>query len=103
MESIQNSAVNEETSPVSSSLNVKYTKKHKKATDNSFKSKVGQNHDDMEKPMNKYSKEANEGVHNRRRRAIRRDDNKNTCSLYIQTDPLIWKHIRESFPEVFRR
>lgn len=29
----------------------------------------------------------------------RREENRNTCSLYIQTDPLIWKHIREGFPE----
>ncbi|XP_066248939.1 disintegrin and metalloproteinase domain-containing protein 10 isoform X3 [Euwallacea similis] len=46
----------------------------------------------------KYSKEANEG-HSRVKRAARRDEHKNTCSLYIQTDPLIWRHIRETFPE----
>lgn len=29
-----------------------------------------------------------------------REDNKNTCSLYIQTDPLIWRHIREGIADV---
>ncbi|KAJ8947906.1 hypothetical protein NQ314_008530 [Rhamnusium bicolor] len=48
----------------------------------------------------KYSKEANEESNSRHRRATRRDENKNTCSLYIQTDPLIWRHIREGFPEI---
>ncbi|XP_048517768.1 disintegrin and metalloproteinase domain-containing protein 10 isoform X3 [Dendroctonus ponderosae] len=46
----------------------------------------------------KYSKEANQNF-SRHKRAARRDDKKNTCSLYIQTDPLIWRHIRETFPE----
>lgn len=45
-----------------------------------------------------------ERVHERVRRAAgsgpRREDNKNTCSLYIQTDPLIWRHIREGIAEV---
>mgnify|MGYP004600038929 CR=1 FL=1 len=43
-------------------------------------------------------------VHERMRRASgpgsRREDNKNTCSLYIQTDPLIWRHIREGIADV---
>ncbi|VEN50763.1 unnamed protein product [Callosobruchus maculatus] len=52
-----------------------------------------------EEQLNKYSREANEGHKGRHRRATRRDENRNTCSLYIQTDPLIWRHIRESFPE----
>ncbi|XP_059220422.1 disintegrin and metalloproteinase domain-containing protein 10 isoform X2 [Stomoxys calcitrans] len=45
-------------------------------------------------------------VHERVRRAsgasgtsARREDNKNTCSLYIQTDPLIWRHIREGIAD----
>ncbi|XP_065358478.1 disintegrin and metalloproteinase domain-containing protein 10 isoform X2 [Calliphora vicina] len=47
-----------------------------------------------------------ERVHERVRRAsgssgssARREDNKNTCSLYIQTDPLIWRHIREGIAD----
>ncbi|XP_077288969.1 zinc-dependent metalloprotease kuz isoform X2 [Arctopsyche grandis] len=51
----------------------------------------------------KYSREANEGHHysnGRQKRATRpKEDNRNTCSLYIQTDPLIWRHIREGFPD----
>ncbi|XP_054744302.1 disintegrin and metalloproteinase domain-containing protein 10 [Anastrepha obliqua] len=31
--------------------------------------------------------------------AARREENKNTCSLYIQTDPLIWRHIREGIAD----
>lgn len=48
-----------------------------------------------------------ERVHERVRRAsgtsgtsARREENKNTCSLYIQTDPLIWRHIREGIADV---
>lgn len=52
-----------------------------------------------EDAFNKYSKEMNEQTKTRHKRSTRRDDNKNTCSLYIQTDPLIWRHIREGFPE----
>ncbi|XP_030031412.1 disintegrin and metalloproteinase domain-containing protein 10 [Manduca sexta] len=46
---------------------------------------------------NKYSRSANTGEHARTRRAA--PDNRNTCSLYIQTDPLIWAHVREGFPD----
>ncbi|XP_012283024.1 disintegrin and metalloproteinase domain-containing protein 10 isoform X2 [Orussus abietinus] len=49
---------------------------------------------DPESPGHKYTREANEPVHRRSRRATRpKEDNKNTCSLFIQTDPLIWRHI----------
>lgn len=35
--------------------------------------------------------------HVRARRAARqKEDYRNTCSLYIQTDPLLWNHIRDS-------
>ncbi|KAG7307890.1 hypothetical protein JYU34_006502 [Plutella xylostella] len=46
---------------------------------------------------NKYSRAANTGEHSRSKRATY--DNRNTCSLYIQTDPLIWRHVREGFPD----
>lgn len=46
---------------------------------------------------NKYSQAANSGEHTRTRRAT--SDYRNTCSLYIQTDPLIWRHVREGFPD----
>nr|CAD7201692.1 unnamed protein product [Timema douglasi] len=46
---------------------------------------------------NKYSREANEEEEKSRvKRGTRsKDDNRNTCSLFIQTDPLIWRHITE--------
>lgn len=46
-------------------------------------------------PHMKYSEEAN----SRTKRATARYQERNTCSLYIQTDPLIWRHIRESIPD----
>ncbi|CAK9824187.1 Disintegrin and metalloproteinase domain-containing protein 10 [Anthophora retusa] len=50
----------------------------------------------QESPGHKYTREANEPSHQRVRRATRpKEDNKNTCSLFIQTDPLIWRHISE--------
>lgn len=57
-------------------------------------------------PHFKYSKEANfeyDGAKrgSRAKRAARpKEDNRNTCSLYIQTDPLIWRHIREGIADV---
>lgn len=49
---------------------------------------------EFETPYDKYSREMNN--HGRQRRAAQsKDDKKNTCSLFIQTDPLIWKHIQD--------
>lgn len=49
----------------------------------------------MEAPYEKYSREAN----TRNRRAANaaqvKYNRNNTCSLFIQTDPLIWRHITE--------
>lgn len=75
--------------------------------------------EDLKYPYLKYSQEANyrdsiqgdadyEGndewhrqSHERAKRAARpKEENKNTCSLYIQTDPLIWRHIRENIADV---
>lgn len=59
---------------------------------------------DVESPGHKYSLEANLPTSSywaRRKRSVRpKEDtnNKNTCSLFIQTDPLIWRHI---FEQVF--
>ncbi|CAH1186905.1 unnamed protein product [Phyllotreta striolata] len=64
-------------------------------TSNNNDNKPLHNEINIEDAFNKYSKEQNV----RHKRFARREDNRNTCSLYIQTDPLIWKHIRESFPE----
>jgi len=49
-------------------------------------------------PAHKYSKNANadNGQQPRVKRAARENPNKRkSCSLYIQTDPLFWRHIRE--------
>lgn len=70
--------------------------------------------DDLARPHMKYSQDANrrdDGVksddewhrqsHQRAKRAARpKEENRNTCSLYIQTDPLIWRHIREGIADV---
>lgn len=73
------------------------------------------NDEDFMYPYEKYTKEANEykienegarewhvRTHERVKRATSRskDENRNTCSLYIQTDPLIWRHIREGVADV---
>lgn len=66
---------------------------------------------DLRSPYFKYTKEANEEneqyekekyFHKRSRRATptKEENRKNTCSLYIQTDPLIWRHIREGIADV---
>lgn len=51
-----------------------------------------------ESPFKRYSKEAN--VRSKRAATAARYQERNTCTLYIQTDPLIWRHIRESIPDV---
>lgn len=57
-------------------------------------------HFSKESPYDKYSKELNTDSTSgflRSKRAIGRmkEKEKNTCSLFIQTDPLIWRHISE--------
>lgn len=112
MDSIQNAAVDEETPPPP-------TLKRRNAT--SFQTKpenVQQNSifdQEFVLPHEKYSRDANwreqsntvsdedwhKQSHERVRRATRpKEENKNTCSLYIQTDPLIWRHIREGIADV---
>lgn len=53
-------------------------------------------------PQNMDRDEWHAKVHERVRRATAANlnENKNTCSLYIQTDPLIWRHIREGIADV---
>lgn len=43
-------------------------------------------------PKFKYSAEANDPL-KRPKRAIPSPNKKKSCSLYIQTDPLFWKHV----------
>ncbi|XP_018322244.1 disintegrin and metalloproteinase domain-containing protein 10 isoform X2 [Agrilus planipennis] len=100
MEKVQNAAV-EDPPPNSKEKYRKRKKAHDKTKDNKPKEHYNNNtlHDDF---VNKYSREANEPYFSRvrRKRATKtREENKNTCSLFIQTDPLIWKHIKEQFPE----
>lgn len=69
-----------------------------------------------ETPYDKYSREANlnsggsgdtnninrKNNNHRTKRATRpKEENKNTCSLFIQTDPLIWRHISEQVCSLF--
>lgn len=47
-------------------------------------------------PQYKYSEEANDPVKSRvKRSALPNPNSKKSCALYIQTDPLFWKHIKE--------
>lgn len=72
------------------------SKSNSKKANEQLKEKI--NYEDI---FNKYSKEANKNEKFRHKRATnnRREEKNSTCSLYIQTDPLIWRHIREGFPE----
>ncbi|XP_056642317.1 disintegrin and metalloproteinase domain-containing protein 10 isoform X1 [Diorhabda sublineata] len=90
-----------EDSPTAPTTPYQKPTKHKKYNKSNRykKDKSEEKSPNFEDVLNKYSKEANERSNTRHRRATRRDDTKNTCSLYIQTDPLIWRHIREGFPE----
>lgn len=98
MERVQNSGIDEPPPPPrpSSLPSMPKPRKHKKFLGEEAQIKSSDSYTDN---INKYSKEANE-AYSRGKRAARSEENKNTCSLYIQTDPLIWRHIREGFPEV---
>lgn len=53
---------------------------------------------DEERPAYKYTRQAAEKHHHgpvRTKRATKPKEERNTCSLFIQTDPLLWKHIKE--------
>lgn len=53
---------------------------------------------DEERPAYKYSRQAASEKHHgsvRIKRATKPKEERNTCSLFIQTDPLLWKHIKE--------
>lgn len=88
MESVQNSAAPDEPPKTVPSSNQKEPKPN-----------VAPWNGDREAPGHKYSREANEPNHRRPRRATRSKEN-NTCSLFIQTDPLIWRHISEQVHEI---
>ena len=46
-------------------------------------------------PEYKYSVEANDPSRSRMKRSLPNPNSKKSCALYIQTDPLFWKHVRE--------
>lgn len=55
---------------------------------------------DEERPAYKYTRQAADKNHQhqgpvRTKRATKLKEERNTCSLFIQTDPLLWKHITE--------
>ena len=109
MEQIQNSAIEEDDEHVVEDNNKKSKtkklpkkfRKSDKIINNDIEDKTKRkkdytfrNHEENE-THNKYSREANIG-NSRSKRATRpKEENKNTCSLFIQTDPLIWRHITE--------
>lgn len=106
MDSVQNSGIDDDIDDASANINepIDLTKQN-------TKSKQNQNSifDDDKSPHFKYTKEGNfdyDGAtgykkSERVKRAARpKEDNRNTCSLYIQTDPLIWRHIREGIADV---
>nr|CAG4643787.1 EOG090X02I4 [Lepidurus arcticus] len=105
MDSIQNSAVSEEEvelnphppkrSPGVNKINeVTDFGPHKSPRDD-WETAMAKNHPGYYK----YSLEANTGTSENRRRSKRQSkessSTKGTCSLFIQTDPLIWRHIYE--------
>ncbi|XP_008561209.1 disintegrin and metalloproteinase domain-containing protein 10 [Microplitis demolitor] len=88
MSKVQNSA--EGAFPYPSSASVP----HKNFTKNT-NGNIGSS-EKWESPSHKYTKEANILNHRRSTRATRpKEENRNTCSLFIQTDPFIWRHISE--------
>lgn len=109
MESIQNAANDDDDGEQSQSESLPATNRDPDITDSNSIYE-----DDISNPHLKYSRELNyrekerskrdqwhSDAHGRTRRAARpKEDNKNTCSLYIQTDPLIWRHIREGIVDV---
>lgn len=93
-------------------------KKIKKSKKQKYMDKSKIFEEDLQYPHIKYTKEANwkdsslpvdksdsddwhRESHERAKRAARsKEENRNTCSLYIQTDPLIWRHVREGIADV---
>ena len=52
-------------------------------------------------PEYKYSLEANDPILSRMKRSLPNPNSKKSCALYIQTDPLFWKHVREQVRRQF--
>ncbi len=104
MESIQSSAVDEETPSETKGPSGARTSEYREKPPPSFMPKKKRKKTEPtsefgdEVPHEKYTKEFNSGGAGslRAKRAARpKEKDRNTCSLFIQTDPLIWKHISE--------
>lgn len=100
MDRIQNSAVEEDTDEIKDDIKRrinKLPKKYRTSESDNFVDNQWRFHytDENETPYNKYSKEANTRSGRSKRATRPKEENKNTCSLFIETDPLIWKHISE--------
>lgn len=100
MDRIQNSAVEEDTEEIKDNIKRRINKLPKKYRTNESDKFVDNqwrfhNADENETPYDKYSKEANTRGGRSKRATRPKEENKNTCSLFIETDPLIWRHISE--------
>jgi disintegrin and metalloproteinase domain-containing protein 10 len=97
MDRVQNSADEQEEIEIVPLVKDDENIKEKKRDNNTHYEHLNSNriYDETLHPHMKYSEEAN----SRTKRATARYQERNTCSLYIQTDPLIWRHIRESIPD----
>lgn len=124
MDSIQNSAdselnpdeIIEQPKKLLKNLKTNTGKRKFEKLENNKKQKNSIFDEDFNYPYEKYTKQANWRddkdknyteydwhirAHERVKRAARpKEENKNTCSLFIETDPLIWRHIRESIADV---
>uniref|UniRef100_A0A0A9WUF9 ADAM10 endopeptidase n=3 Tax=Lygus hesperus TaxID=30085 RepID=A0A0A9WUF9_LYGHE len=97
MDTIQNAAVEPDVPPPSPTQGTEKLPKKANADGGGGRSYINDQRymNVNETPYAKYSQEAN-SIHSRSKRGAKaRDKNKNTCSLFIQTDPLIWRHITE--------
>lgn len=93
MDSVQNSA-DEEVDVVLMNGGKNSTAENAKSQYQHVNNRIYEDHH----PHQKYTAEAN--IRSKRAASSARYQERNTCSLYIQTDPLIWRHIRESIPDV---
>ncbi|XP_058808923.1 disintegrin and metalloproteinase domain-containing protein 10 isoform X2 [Phymastichus coffea] len=95
MERVQNSAASESLAPAQSLHATAELPGHKYSKEaNSVDSEQQQDHEVHADDT--WSARARMKTRTRPRRAAKpKEENKNTCSLFIQTDPLIWRHIFE--------
>lgn len=101
MEQVQSSATEDEPEQISNDSKLRAKKLPKKyrnsdsTVDNSEKRWQSLNVEENETPFDKYSEEANTRGGRSKRATRPKEENKNTCSLFIETDPLIWRHVAE--------